>query len=73
MYHSAKGIDSRLPTNETGFYSIRLSPNSTLPERYQSILLKRPHNLIYIGKAEGQSLFERLQQELRATGPGNFF
>lgn len=72
-YHIASGVDSKMPNDKTGLYSIRLSPNSILPEKYQKILTKREHKIIYIGKAEGQSLFDRLQQELRATGPGTFF
>lgn len=72
-YYIVENIDSELPNDKTGLYSIRLKSNSTLPEKYQRILSKRFHNIVYIGKAEGQSLFDRLQQELRATGPGTFF
>lgn len=72
-YLSAKIIDSKLPKDNPGFYSIRLTENSILPEKYQHILAKRSHGIIYIGKAEGQPLFDRLQQELRAAGPGTFF
>lgn len=73
QYYIAENIDSELPKDKTGLYSIRLASSSALPEKYQNILSKRSHNIIYIGKAEGQSLFDRLQQELRATGPGTFF
>jgi len=72
-YHIAENIDAELPHDKTGLYSIRLASNSILPEKYQKILDKREHKIIYIGKAQGQSLFNRLQQELRATGPGTFF
>ncbi len=56
-----------------GFYCIRLKSNSRLPDRYQKILDKREHKYIYIGKAEGQSLRERLSQELELKKPGTFF
>ncbi len=59
--------------NSTGFYCIRLKAGSTLPNRYQRILNERVHKLIYIGKAEGQTLKERLKQELELKGPGTFF
>ena len=59
--------------NSTGFYCIRLKENSRLPDRYQSILDQRINKLIYIGKAEGQPLRERLAQELELKSPGTFF
>lgn len=59
--------------NSTGFYCIRLKGNSRLPDRYQNILDKRKHKFIYIGKAEGQTLRERLAQELELKSPGTFF
>jgi len=59
--------------NSTGFYCIKLKPNSRFPERYQNILDKRKHKFIYIGKAEGQTLRERLSQELELKRPGTFF
>ncbi len=59
--------------NSTGFYCIRLKKNSRLPDRYQSILNQRKNKLIYIGKAEGQTLRERLAQELELKSPGTFF
>lgn len=66
-------IDNGVP-NSTGFYCIRLAIDSKLPKEYQSILDQRNHRLIYIGKAEGQSLRKRfLNQELRAIGHGTFF
>ncbi len=55
-----------------GFYCIRLKEGSTLPNRYQKHL--RSNRIIYIGKAEGQSLRKRLyKQELNAIGHGTFF
>jgi len=59
--------------NSTGFYCIKLKTNSRLPDRYQSILDKRTYKFIYIGKAEGQTLRERLAQELELKSPGTFF
>jgi hypothetical protein len=59
--------------NSTGFYCIRLKENSELPLRYQNILNKRKYKFIYIGKAEGQTLRERLNQELELKSPGTFF
>lgn len=59
--------------NSTGFYCIRMKVNSRLPDRYQCILDKRKHKFIYIGKAEGQTLRERLAQELELKSPGTFF
>lgn len=59
--------------NSTGFYCIRLKENFRLPDRYQSILDQRKHKFIYIGKAEGQTLRERLAQELELKSPGTFF
>lgn len=59
--------------NSTGFYCIKLKKNSKLPDRYQSILEKRKYKYIYIGKAEGQTLRERLAQELELKKAGTFF
>ena len=59
--------------DSTGFYCIRLKENSRLPDRYQSILDQRKYKFIYIGKAEGQTLRERLAQELELKKPGTFF
>lgn len=59
--------------SKTGLYFTRLKESSRLPDRYQSILDKRTHRIIYIGKAQGQSLRERLSQEIYHTRPGTFF
>jgi hypothetical protein len=59
--------------NKTGLYCIQLKDNSKLPDRYQIILNKRNHRIIYIGKAQGQSLRDRLSQEIYHTSPGTFF
>lgn len=69
---SIKDLSQRI-LNSTGFYCIRLKTNSRLPDRYQSILDKRKYKFIYIGKAEGQTLSERLAQELELKSPGTFF
>ena len=63
-----------LVQHQTGFYCIKLAGGSQLPKRYQDHLNNRPHSIIYIGKAEGQTLKKRfLGQELRAKGHGTFF
>lgn len=69
---SIKDLDKDI-LNSTGFYCIKLKSNSRLPYRYQRILDKRAHKFIYIGKAERQSLGERLFQELKLKKPGTFF
>lgn len=56
-----------------GLYCIRLKEGSKLPPRYQSILDKRAHKILYIGKAQGQSLRERFGQEIFHIRPGTFF
>jgi hypothetical protein len=59
--------------DKTGFYCLRLKVNSRLPDRYQTILDKRKVKYLYIGKAEGQTLRERLEQEIEHKSPGTFF
>jgi len=59
--------------NKTGIYFIKLKVNSKLPTRYQNILNKRNNRIIYIGKAQDQSLRDRLGQEIYHTSPGTFF
>lgn len=72
-FHLAKDVDLKVP-NCNGFYCIKLNDNSRLTEKYQAILEKRTNRLLYIGKAEGQTLKKRfLNQELRAIGHGTFF
>ena len=71
-FYSIKYLNQNI-LSSTGFYCIRLRENSRLPDRYQSILDKRKHKFIYIGKAEGQTLRERLKQELELKRPGTFF
>ena len=58
---------------KTGLYFIRLKIGAKLPPRYQNILDKRDHRIIYIGKSQGQSLRDRLNQEIYHTSPGTFF
>mgnify|MGYP001061491924 CR=1 FL=1 len=65
-------LDSRT-LSKTGFYCLRLKENSKLPDRYQLILDKRKFKYLYIGKAEGQTLGERLGQEIEHKSPGTFF
>jgi hypothetical protein len=64
---------SQTTLNKTGLYCIRLKSHSKLPNRYQNILDQRNHRIIYIGKAQGQSLRDRLNQEIYHTSPGTFF
>ena len=73
VFKKAGTIDNLVP-DQTGFYCIKLAEGSNLPERYQIHLKNRKHNVIYIGKAEGQTLKKRfLGQELRAREHGTFF
>ncbi len=59
--------------SKTGLYFIKLKNGVKLPVRYQTILDQRSHKIIYIGKAQGQSLRDRLGQEIYHTSPGTFF
>jgi hypothetical protein len=59
--------------SKTGLYFIKLKNGAKLPTRYQTILDQRSHRIIYIGKAQGQSLNDRLRQEIYHTSPGTFF
>ncbi|WP_298529653.1 GIY-YIG nuclease family protein [uncultured Christiangramia sp.] len=63
----------RTDLEKTGIYFIRLKKNSKLPKKYQKIIDKRDNNLIYIGIAKGQSLKQRLDQEVYHKKPGTFF
>jgi len=56
-----------------GLYCLRLKTNSSLPKKYQDILNERKIKFIYIGKAEGQTLRDRLEQEIEHKRPGTFF
>lgn len=56
-----------------GFYIIQLQVGSKLPLRYQTILEERSNRILYIGKAQGQTLEKRLSQEIEHTSPGTFF
>ncbi len=59
--------------SKMGLYCIRLKKDSKLPPRYQKILDKRSHRILYIGKAQSQSLNERLGQEIFHINPGTYF
>jgi len=48
----AKDIDDIVP-GETGFYCIRLSIDSFLPEKYQAIMNQGDQRIIYKRKAHG--------------------
>ena len=56
-----------------GFYVIKLRCESILPISYQDELIERANSILYIGKAEGQSLRKRLEQEILHKGAGTFF
>ncbi len=71
---SAKNLEGNTKLDCTGFYCIKLNVGSKFSDRYQKHLDTRNHRIIYIGKAEGQTLRKRfLGQELRAKGHGTFF
>jgi hypothetical protein len=71
---SAKDLDGNAKLDCTGFYCIKLNVGSKFSDRYQNHLDTRNHRIIYIGKAEGQTLRKRfLGQELKAKGHGTFF
>jgi hypothetical protein len=55
-----------------GLYAIRVKNIKSLPFSFANELIKRDHNLLYIGVAT-QSLKTRLSQELLAKGHGTFF
>ncbi|GGG66216.1 GIY-YIG nuclease family protein [Epilithonimonas arachidiradicis] len=59
--------------NFYGLYSLRLKEKCLLPKPFQQFLSEREHQIIYVGKAQGQTLKERLNQELFAKGHGTFF
>jgi len=65
-------LDARI-LDSTGFYCLKLKTNSRLPKKYQTILDNRKLKYLYIGKAEGQTLRERLEQEIEHKSPGTFF
>ena len=59
--------------SKKGLYLIQLNDNAELPKRYQTILYKRNSRLLYNGKAQNQSLANRLGQEIEHKKPGTFF
>ena len=69
---SIENLDQHI-LNSTGFYCIKLKSGSKLPERYQRLLEKRKYEFVYLGIAKGQTLRERLSQELELKSPGTFF
>jgi hypothetical protein len=71
---SAKNLEGSAKLDCSGFYCIKLKEGSKFSDRYQNQLDTRNHRIIYIGKAEGQTLRKRLLgQELKAQGHGTFF
>jgi hypothetical protein len=72
LFLNFEQLDTTILQN-TGLYCIKIKSKSYLPDRYKRILDKQNHNIIYIGKAQGQSLRNRLNQEIYHTSPGTFF
>ncbi|MCF6171500.1 MAG: winged helix-turn-helix domain-containing protein [Bacteroidales bacterium] len=71
-YKSVAEINTIVP-DKPGLYCIRIKNIDVLPEPFNSELIKRNHNIIYIGIAS-QSLHRRmLEQSLRAKGSSTFF
>lgn len=69
---SARDIDDLVP-DKPGMYCIRILRQESLPPVFTEALMKRNHNVIYIGIAT-ESLKKRLlNQELRSRGHGTFF
>ena len=57
-----------------GFYCIKIIDAAKLIQRYQVHLDSSKNRIIYIGKAETQTMYDRLiKQELLAKGHGTFF
>ncbi|MDB4903716.1 MAG: restriction endonuclease domain [Mucilaginibacter sp.] len=56
-----------------GLYAIRVKNISMLPTLFKSELELNDTTLIYIGKAEKQTICKRLSQECEGSGPGTFF
>ncbi len=77
LFQSAKYVQQAQLNPEDlekpGIYSLKLKRGAMLPSRYQQRLDERLTDIIYIGKAQGQSLGKRLSQELQHTSPGSFF
>ena len=58
----------------TGYYSIWVADESSLPRAYADRLRQQRMQLIYVGLAAGQTLYERLfQQDLRHKKASSFF
>ncbi|CAI7652381.1 unnamed protein product [Penicillium discolor] len=67
-----RGIDG-IVLDEFGVYAIRLRSGAAIPEPFQSHLNDRATRVIYVGRAEKQTLLYRLLgNELRARGNGTF-
>lgn len=71
-FKSAGEIDNWVP-DVSGLYCVRIKDVNVLDVFFSKVLVKRGHNILYIGIAS-QSLKKRfLNQELRANGHGTFF
>jgi hypothetical protein len=55
-----------------GLYALRVKNISVLPPLFKNELVST-EKLIYIGKAEKQTIYERLLQECQGKGHGTFF
>lgn len=71
-FKSAKDVDGLVP-QASGLYCIRIKNVRLLPDPLGTILLKRGHNILYIGIASEDLCKRFLNQELRAKGHGTFF
>ena len=67
----SRHLVNRLDFN--GLYSLRLKEKCILPQPFRQFLSEREHPIVYVGKAQGQTLKVRLGQELYAKGHGTFF
>lgn len=75
-FKNCSDIDNIVP-DSPGIYCLRIKDISALKNfekgEFVKILRERKHDMIYIGIAEKSSLKKRLNQELKAKGPGTFF
>lgn len=71
-FKSPGGIDEVVP-DEPGLYCVRIPDVECLPEPFKSYMVKRNHNILYIGIATRSLKRRFLNQELRAIGHGTFF
>jgi len=71
-FKNAGNIDNLIPHN-SGLYCICITDINKLPKPFNSFLLDRQHDIVYIGIATDSLKRRFLNQELRANGHGTFF